>query len=331
MNLSLEQREELLAAYALDALESDERTTVEAELAADPSYRRQLAEYEDVLAGIATFAPTVAEPVGHRARMMQKLTAQPVATTQMAAVQEATPMRAPVARPQPRRQIVSPPQLPLRQRIGTLFFVPARLNFATTAISLVLVFGLIFWNLGLQGEVAQYRNQAATATAELNRVNKDMADLRQQVNTLNAQLTSTNNQNVDLQGKLTDAQTQLAQLQSAAELLGLPTTAVMPLPGNNNQAFSRLIANPAQQAAILLAYNLTPNPKDKTYEFWFVDKKGNQLPAGTFSVNESGKGILKVEIPQGVPMSEFTVAGVTMEPAGGMPKPTGAMIIVGNL
>ncbi len=91
MNQSTEQFEELLVAYALDALEPEERTMVEDQLSASPEYRRQLAAYTDMLAGVAALSPAVEEPAGHRERMMAKLNVAPAA--------EAAPSPAPVIVP----------------------------------------------------------------------------------------------------------------------------------------------------------------------------------------------------------------------------------------
>ncbi len=324
MNLNAEQFEEMLAAYALDVLEPDERAAFEAQLAVEPQYRAQLLAYEEMLAGLATLTPTVEEPVGHRERMLTKLTAAPapVASPAAAAIEAAPTMAQRAADTLPTTPALTPtlrqaPQPVMMQRIAGWFSLPGRPSFAAAALALVLAIGLIFWNLGLQADVNKYQQQTTSAAAERDALKGQMAQVQQQLD--------------QAKGKVDAAQTQLGQLQAAVDLLGQPNTVVKALPGNNNSAFSQLIANDQQHRAMLFAYHLEPNPKDKTYEFWFIDKGGTQIPAGIFNVDESGKGVLTVQMPGGMSMSDLIEAGVTMEPAGGLPKPTGQMVIAGHL
>lgn len=379
MNLNPEQFEEMLAAYALDALEAEERADAEAQLDAAPQYRTQLFAYEEALAGLAALTPLVAEPVGHRERMMAKLNAAPdpsrateaAPATMLAAIPmpnpalppsaagaetDTTTMQAAIAMPNPAlpptsRKSPQPsmmqaaagvpnpalpptarksPQPSMMQRIASWFSVAGHPSFAAAALSLVLAIGLIFWNLGLQADVTKYQQQATSVAAERDQLKGQMAQLQQQTDQLRGQLTQAQGDLTALKNNFDTAQSELNQLQSAADLLGQPSTVIKALPGNKNTAFSQLIANDQQSRAVLLAYNLNPAPKDKTYEFWFLDKSGTPIPAGLFNVNESGKGVLTVTMPSGVPISELAAGAVTLEPAGGVPKPTGNILIVGN-
>ena len=313
MNLNPEQFEEMLAAYALDVLEPEERTAFEAQLAAAPQYQAQLSAYENMLASLATLTPAVAEPVGHRERMMAKLNAAtaaaPASETTPATVQATAGVPLPAILPPTARKSPQPgmmqasaggpiptlpptarksPQPGMMQRITAWFSQPGRASLAVAGLSLVLVIGMVFWNLGLQSDVTKYQQQAN--------------------NTAN----------------------QMAQVQAAVDLLGQPGTVVKALPGNNTTAYSQLIANDSQKRGVLLAYNLQPVTSDKTYEFWLLDKSGNPIPAGTFNVDQSGKGVLNVNMPKDVPMSNLSAGAVTIEPAGGLPKPTGKILMVGN-
>ncbi len=289
MNLNAEQFEEMLAAYALDVLEPQERTTFEAQLAAKPEYQAQLSAYEQMLASLATLTPAVAEPVGHRERMMAKLNAAPAA----APARATAPAMAQATAGVPLAAILPPtarksPQPGMMQRITAWFSLPNRPGFALAGLSLVLVIGLIFWNLGLQSDVTRYQQQVNTSA------------------------------------------NQMAQVQAAVDLLGQPGTVVKALPGNKTTAYSQLIANDSQKRGVLLAYNLQPVTSDKTYEFWLLDKSGNPIPAGTFNVDQTGKGVLNVNMPKDVPISNLSAGAVTIEPAGGLPKPTGNILMVGN-
>ncbi len=51
----------------------------------------------------------------------------------------------------------------------------------------------------------------------------------------------------------------------------------------------------------------------------------NRTDAGVFSVNEEGYGKLHIDLPKG--LSAYTGFGITIEPAGGSPAPTGEKVL----
>ena len=64
------------------------------------------------------------------------------------------------------------------------------------------------------------------------------------------------------------------------------------------------------------------------YQLWLI-KDGKRTSGGVFSVNEIGYGTL--QISAGQPLDQFPAFGVTIEPAGGSPGPTGEKVLGGNL
>jgi anti-sigma-K factor RskA len=73
--------------------------------------------------------------------------------------------------------------------------------------------------------------------------------------------------------------------------------------------------------AVLIADGLAPASPEKTYEAWVVTGKRPE-PAGLFS---GGAGRKYVSLTHQVPAG--ATVGVTLEPAGGSPSPTGAMLL----
>jgi anti-sigma-K factor RskA len=71
-------------------------------------------------------------------------------------------------------------------------------------------------------------------------------------------------------------------------------------------------------------FNLPVPPEGKVYELWAISGK-TPLPAGVFTVDSSGRGTIPVAPLEGRP--PVTVFAVTLEPAGGVPSPTGAMYL----
>jgi anti-sigma-K factor RskA len=64
------------------------------------------------------------------------------------------------------------------------------------------------------------------------------------------------------------------------------------------------------------------------YQLWLV-KDGKRTSGGLFYVGQGGYGILAVQSPGS--LLDFSSFGITVEPTGGSPGPTGAKVLGGNL
>jgi anti-sigma-K factor RskA len=64
------------------------------------------------------------------------------------------------------------------------------------------------------------------------------------------------------------------------------------------------------------------------YQLWLI-KDGQRTSGGVFSVNPEGYGTLWISSPG--PLSSYPSFGITIEPAGGSPGPTGAKVLGGSL
>jgi len=91
------------------------------------------------------------------------------------------------------------------------------------------------------------------------------------------------------------------------------------------KAIGRMVWNAATSEAILMAAGLAPAPEGKTYEVWVIAHA--PVPAGVFAVRSDGTAVFRL------PALEATGAiktfAVTLEPAGGVPAPTGPMVLAG--
>jgi anti-sigma-K factor RskA len=79
---------------------------------------------------------------------------------------------------------------------------------------------------------------------------------------------------------------------------------------------------------LLVAAGLPAPPPGKAYQLWAIAGKGAPVPAGVFTVDARGTGSLRVEPLPGV--GRVDVFAVTLEPAGGVPAPTGPMYLAGK-
>ena len=127
-----------------------------------------------------------------------------------------------------------------------------------------------------------------------------------------------------LQGELGELDATLRQLSAPqvrlVRLAGLP-----PSPG----AKANLLWNPAAQVGVLLTSGLRKIPADRVYELWAF--AGNEpVPAGIFEVDEAGHAFLRLP-PLPPRAKRYDKFAVTVEPAGGMLKPTGTPHLLGSL
>jgi anti-sigma-K factor RskA len=73
--------------------------------------------------------------------------------------------------------------------------------------------------------------------------------------------------------------------------------------------------------------NLNSLPPDRTYELWLIPTVGKPVDAGIFNTDTQGNG--QVILPSLSPGLTAKAFAVTIEPAGGVPAPTGPMVLVG--
>jgi anti-sigma-K factor RskA len=66
----------------------------------------------------------------------------------------------------------------------------------------------------------------------------------------------------------------------------------------------------------------------KQYQLWLI-RDGERTSGGVFSVTADGYGVLQVEAP--LPLVSYQSFGITVEPAGGSPGPTGKKVLGGGL
>jgi len=122
-----------------------------------------------------------------------------------------------------------------------------------------------------------------------------------------------------------------AQVARQRELLALVSAS-----GTRVVALAGLKPSPAASARIwwhrtaggfFVASGLPAPPSGKTYQLWVI-AEGKPVSAGVFDVDPKGSGVLQVRALPGAEKVEMFA--VTLEPAGGLPQPSGAMYLAGK-
>jgi anti-sigma-K factor RskA len=134
-----------------------------------------------------------------------------------------------------------------------------------------------------------------------------------------------------LQAQLTVAQTRSQEIARAAEetdhLLGMPGTvrvSLMPQSGTTGRA--GVLYN-SHMGMVMCAGQIAPAPTGKSYQLWLVPMNGKPMSLGVFSESNPMEPMM-AHVPPGMEAKAFAI---TVEPAGGMPWPTGPKVLMGAL
>ncbi len=148
--------------------------------------------------------------------------------------------------------------------------------------------------------------------------------------TVNAQLRTTRQEIQALQGRLAALQAELAEREETVRFLSDPSVRYVSLAGlkPTPEASAWLLWNPATRQGLLLARGLPATPAGQAYELWAL-AGAQPVPAGVFTVDAAGRALLR--LPPLPPDHTFDAFAVTLEPAGGVPKPTGPMHLHGKV
>lgn len=96
----------------------------------------------------------------------------------------------------------------------------------------------------------------------------------------------------------------------------------------NPNATALLVMDSHGHSGTLVVDGLSDLEPSKTYQLWLI-RDGQRSSGGTFQVDAEGYGSLWVSSE--LPLTTFNAFGVTIEPAGGSPGPTGERVLGGEL
>ena len=113
------------------------------------------------------------------------------------------------------------------------------------------------------------------------------------------------------------------------KLLTAPGSRIAELSGTTEASGAEAkLAYDKNGRAFLIVNGLPRAPEGKEYQLWYiVDNK--PLPGKTFAPDNSGNGKLEDQVPEAARQS--AVFAITLEPAGGVRTPTGAIYLRGEL
>jgi anti-sigma-K factor RskA len=96
----------------------------------------------------------------------------------------------------------------------------------------------------------------------------------------------------------------------------------------HDDATGRIYLHQDSDNAVLIVNRLPPLPEDHEYQVWLI-RQGERTSGGVFRVDRGGFGWLSINAP--ARLGEFQAVGITPEPTGGSPGPTGERVLGGQL
>jgi anti-sigma-K factor RskA len=135
--------------------------------------------------------------------------------------------------------------------------------------------------------------------------------------------------NADLAGRVEASRTELSRRDLRARVMESDDVRMLFLGGQAPQpkAHGRVFWSEGAKRGVLVAGNLEPLPPDRQYQLWvFVD--GKPVDAGVFDVDPAGRALFESKDLAAVRSAENFA--VTVEPRGGVPQPTGPIVLVGS-
>lgn len=121
--------------------------------------------------------------------------------------------------------------------------------------------------------------------------------------------------------------TALVDRDRASDLLAVlaaPDVELVPLDGAGPPGDVRVAWSPSAGASVLIGSDLPAPGDDRTYELWVLADDGPRS-AGVFEPDDDGRLERRLALPAD-PVGGW---GITIEPAGGSPQPTGDILYLG--
>ncbi|MCI0778390.1 MAG: anti-sigma factor [Chloroflexi bacterium] len=302
--------EELLPAYALNALDADEREIVDRALAESPRYRAALAGYLEGFAQLAESQVVLLPSLDLRDRIMAAAGAQ-------------GPAR--LATERGRRETPRP---------------AFRGLWAAAAAASVLVFvglgGLAMAQSSrvndLEAEMEGLSASAAATEANLDGQREDMATLTATAAATQAMLDGQLDEMAVLQETAADTEAKLISQQELTYFVAHESTSLtrmwaMATPEPSAKpARGMLIADP-DGGQLLMTLFLRPLGSSQAYQAWVWESDESAFSIAVFAVDKSGYALVRVDFPGGDVNVNWV--SVNIAPAGGEPTPTGQPVLAG--
>ncbi|MFN2384796.1 MAG: anti-sigma factor domain-containing protein [Thermoanaerobaculia bacterium] len=133
----------------------------------------------------------------------------------------------------------------------------------------------------------------------------------------------------ELASRLRSAEAELARRDLRARVLESDDVRMLFLGGRDPQprAQGKVFWSDTARRGFVVVGNLQPLPADRQYQLW-VFERGKPVDAGVFDVDAEGRALFESKDLSGISGAENFA--VTIEPRGGLPQPSGPIVLLGS-
>jgi hypothetical protein len=123
-------------------------------------------------------------------------------------------------------------------------------------------------------------------------------------------------------------ESQVDSLRSAVGSVLGPAVRVVELASTGERRpGGRMFWDQATDTWTFVAHDLPSLRVGRTYQLWLIDAAQQRISAGTFAPQPNGRAFVKATYR--LPPDSLAMIAVTEEPEGGVPQPTGAIVLAG--
>jgi anti-sigma-K factor RskA len=347
-----ERQQELAALHALDLLEGAENAAFEAELKNNPELQKLVSELRDSSAAFALTAPQVAPSPELKGRLMAKIGAtdqQP--TPAPGVVTPGVTVEFKLLRFRP--SVIIPWAMAAGFAIGCVWlgqlYDHARTENAILQDQHRLAeVEITSGRNQLEAERILASRQVTDATQQLTQLNQQLVrstekiadatrvlgETYHQLDEAKAELLARQGQLAQVSEKLAAATTQISDLRERLRVEGdlaqFKIATLASLAGNSPQALAVAVWNPTTQQGVLRVEKLPALASDKDYQLWLIDPAyPSPVDGGVFTV-DSATGHAQVNFKPNQRVNNAAKFAVSLERKGGVPKPEGAIVLLGD-
>ncbi len=293
------EAEKKLASYALGALEPREKKKLEAHMALCNRCSTEYIAYSETAASLAKNAPQERPNPVLKAKFLQKFDTARMTEGRLAAT------KAPIA---------------IRQKSA---WWPLNGYFAAATVAAIVI--------GVLGVSIWFDHRLNTLAVENEKLAARMTQQSDLLTNTVQQVAFRSDQGIDRLTRQGAWLVEVAQEQrSLSYLVATPGVSVHFLQASETPSKSRgmMMISPSNKYAILAVLQMEQLPQDKVYQVWLL--KGTQRDdGGYFKIDSTGYG--QISISPAKLLNDYDSVGITIEPAGGSPWPTGKKVLDGKL
>lgn len=118
----------------------------------------------------------------------------------------------------------------------------------------------------------------------------------------------------------------LQTTQLALSMLAYPGVETVPIEANTARVGGTLLLDREHNAAVLFLWGLPRLEENQVYQAWLIDSQGERLSVAIFEPDPD-LPFTAVSILPPSRFSNFSALGITVEPRGGSPSPTGPRLL----